>query len=385
MGVALGARLVKRPYPQDAGGVPWVPALSVVMPARNAGPYLDQAIASILDQSFEDFEFIIRDDGSTDESFAKLECWAARDSRIRLIHGDTLGVVGSSNWIVRRSRAPIVARMDADDLAAPDRLEREIALLREDAEIVMVGSLCRTIDGSGRAVRGPGYWRLVRRACFMPFPHSSIMFRRAAFDRAGGYREASRYWEDLDLALRMERLGKIAVIAEPLVSHRVSAASVRLSYEKRAQIEGAVDEMYNFVAPVDGRGRTGGEAAASERRLRPLVFVSIYSGLLWAGGRPRVLGRMLARSRIGPDLETLLSLSWAILAQTSPGLLRTLIRAMQGARNARARLAVRPGGVYFWRPGKARGPAGQQCVTTPLVTVKLAPGGPEQLTAPPPR
>lgn len=326
------------------------PSVSVVMPARNAGPYLDEAVASILDQSFRDFELVIRDDGSTDETLARLRRWAERDRRIRLFHGDALGVVGSSNWIVEQARAPFIARMDADDVAAPHRLERQLALLQADPAVTLVGSLCHIIDASGRRVRNPDFWRLARRSRFMPFPHSSIMFRRSAFDRAGGYRRNAHYWEDLDLCLRLQAIGKVAVIADALVSHRVSPSSVRLSRENEAQIEAAVDDMYNAVEP------RAHDEAPRRRGLRPLAFVSINSGLLWGGARPRVLGRMIARSRLGLDVESLLSLSWATLALISPRLLRFLLRFTHLARNLRVRRQIRPGEVYDWRPESADQP-----------------------------
>ena len=101
------------------------PRVSVVMPVRDAGPYLEASLRSILDQSFTDFELVIRDDGSVDGSTEILRDWAARDPRIRLHIGERpLGPAESSNWVVRHSTAPFVARMDADDISHPDRLRR---------------------------------------------------------------------------------------------------------------------------------------------------------------------------------------------------------------------------------------------------------------------
>src|SRR4051794_31799848 len=103
-----------------------VPPVSVVMPARNVAPYIDAAVESILQQSFEEFELVIRDDGSDDGTTERLRAWAARDRRIRLHEGEQLGLAGSSNWVVREARAPLVARMDGDDIARRDRLERQL-------------------------------------------------------------------------------------------------------------------------------------------------------------------------------------------------------------------------------------------------------------------
>src|SRR5213083_1372349 len=94
------------------------PQISVVMPVHNALPFLSWSIESILEQTFSDFEFIILDDGSTDGSLELLQEWAQRDARIQVHQNDKrLGLSGSSNAVVGKARAPIVARMDADDVA----------------------------------------------------------------------------------------------------------------------------------------------------------------------------------------------------------------------------------------------------------------------------
>src|SRR6185503_10477643 len=131
-------------------------AVSVVMPVRNAMPYLDDAIASILLQSHENFELIIGDDGSTDGSSERIDEWARRDGRIRVIRngGSGLGPAGSSNWVARAARHPLIARMDADDISMPDRLRAQVLALRADPEAVIVGSLFDYVDGAGRRVGG---------------------------------------------------------------------------------------------------------------------------------------------------------------------------------------------------------------------------------------
>ena len=107
--------------------------LSIVMPVKNAMPFLDVAIASIIDQSFADFELVIGNDGSTDGSTELLRDWAQRDPRIRLLERiDSGGPVGSSNWVANAAKALIVARMDADDIALPHRLERQLDVVQRD-------------------------------------------------------------------------------------------------------------------------------------------------------------------------------------------------------------------------------------------------------------
>src|SRR3954452_11229500 len=106
------------------------PRVSVVMPVRNAMPYLDIAAESILGQTFQNFEFVILDDGSTDGSTERLREWAMRDPRIRLLEEKhNLGPALSSERVARAARAPVVARMDADDVSHPRRLEEQLDVL----------------------------------------------------------------------------------------------------------------------------------------------------------------------------------------------------------------------------------------------------------------
>jgi GT2 family glycosyltransferase len=204
-------------------------ALSVVMPVHNALPHLDAAVRSILEQTHRDFEFVILDDASTDGSTERLKEWAAKDTRIRLHLGKkNMGPAASSNLVVREAKGRLIARMDADDISYPDRLRRQLEILRAYPEAGLVGSLCDVIDENGRKVRGPDPWRLRHSGWFAPFPHGSIMYRRELFDRAGGYREQCVYWEDLDLFLRIASFAKVLTITEPLYQHRHSHGSTRL-------------------------------------------------------------------------------------------------------------------------------------------------------------
>src|SRR5688572_7285935 len=130
------------------------PLISVVMPVYNALPFLDDSINSILTQTLTDFEFVIFDDASTDGSVERLRQCANRDPRIRLHESkQQLGLSGSSNAVVALARSSIVARMDADDVAHPDRLKRQWEIIKDRPDVVVVGTLCNGIDASGREVR----------------------------------------------------------------------------------------------------------------------------------------------------------------------------------------------------------------------------------------
>lgn len=326
--------------------------ISVVMPVRDAGPYLEQSLRSIADQSFADFEFVIRDDGSVDGSTDILRQWAERDSRIRLFVGDRpLGPAESSNWVVRHSSAPFVARMDADDISHPDRLKRQLAVLEAEPDAVLVGTLWEGIDARGRLIRPRDRWRLSRSSPFAPFPHGSIMFRRDAFDRVGGYRLECNFWEDADLYIRLAPLGRMLVLPDALYLHRSSGLSTRVVSPSQ-DVERAVDLMYRTLGGQAAEGPERDEAGGGGKVL-PMVFVSLGSTRLWAGDRPGVLGRLWRRGALGFNTGSLAVLGWALWGALSPRSLRFVLRSMIRARDHSVRRRYRDGQAYEWAPAVA--------------------------------
>lgn len=322
------------------------------MPVKNALPYLDAAVESILGQSHSDFEFVIRDDHSTDGSLERLRHWASKDNRIRLFEGNrSLGPAGSSNWVVQQARAPIVARMDADDIALPRRLEKELEVLDAHPDAVLVGSVWEGIDRRGRVVREPDISTVRTRGFAAPFSHGSIMFRRAAFEESGGYRPECDFWEDLDLYLRMAPLGRVLVIAEPLYQHRFSETSTRLT-SRRAEVESAVHLMFQCRSAFEqGQDYTPllKEARPPEgSKLNPSTFLSIGFITLWSGLRPTTLSRILKRGRLRADKATAQALLWAFWASASPGTLRFVMRRLLRARSAKTRKDLQGQTVFEW-------------------------------------
>lgn len=328
------------------------------MPVRNALPYLDVAVESILGQSFRHFEFVIRDDDSTDGSRERLRWWAARDARIRLFEGErSLGPAGSSNWVVEQAAAPVVARMDADDISHPQRMERQLAILAGDPEAVLVGSVWEGIDRQGRVVREPDVSRLGEFGFAAPFAHGSIMFRRWAFDRVGGYRAECDFWEDLDLYVRMADVGRVLVTAEALYQHRFSETSTRLT-SRRAEVERSVDAMFECRAASE-RGedytallRAPRDGAANGSKHNPNTFLSLGFITLWSGLRPPTLGQLLTRGRLSADGPTARALIWAAWATLSPRTLRYMMRRRLRKKSEEARR--RFGGRTLWE-WRARG------------------------------
>jgi len=317
------------------------PTLSVVMPVHNALPWLDESVASILEQDDSDFEFVILDDGSTDGSREVLRQWAVRDPRIRLLESDVrLGPVESSNRVVAQARAPLVARMDADDVARPDRLRRQRTLLDSHPDVVLVGSLVELIDRRGRRIRGADFPRLLRTSRFAPLSHPTAMFRRDAFDRAGGYRAEAAMWEDVDLYSRMACEGRVLTIAEPLVRTRAWQGNTRSTGPSDA-LHAAMTRMYRGVA---------GEAIRERGKVQPEVLVASASVALWAGRSPGVSGALRDRALLGWNLRSATALVWAAWADLSPKTLRVTLDAILRVRSLAARWRLRDATHVEWRP-----------------------------------
>ncbi|MBU6252119.1 MAG: glycosyltransferase [Alphaproteobacteria bacterium] len=197
------------------------------MSVRNAAPYLDSAIQSIRDQCWMDFEFLICDDGSEDDSAAIIRRHAQRDSRIRPFFEATRGLVPSLELLLSQARAPLIARMDGDDIAHVDRFALQLRFLAAHPDHVLVGSQLRLIDANGnilpisRAAAPLCHEEIMARSTGPAIFQSSVIFRRKAVENAGGYRRAYIYCEDLDLWLRLGRLGKFANLPEALIDYRI--------------------------------------------------------------------------------------------------------------------------------------------------------------------
>jgi glycosyltransferase involved in cell wall biosynthesis len=327
--------------------------LSVVMPVYNALPHLDGAIRSILDQTYRNYEFVIYDDASTDGSTERLREWARNDTRIRLFEGKrNLGPVGSSAFVVEHSTAPLVARMDADDLCAPDRLERQINVLREYPRAGLVGTLFDVINDGGQKIRGPDLWRLTRKAPFVPFAaHGSILFRRNVFDQVAGYRAECEYWEDQDLVVRMAAVTEVMVIPAALYQVRQWTKSTRATSDSE-RVENAVDLMYRAVGRLE-EGRSYDdllEARNQPTRVDPRVFISTGSIVLWSGGRPLLFRRLLKRGRLRFNMRTMSALVWTAWAGLSPPSLRAFMGLLLRVRNRRSTGVVADTSPMRWSP-----------------------------------
>lgn len=334
---------------------PQNPRVSVVMPVHNALPYLDSAMECILGQTFTNFEFVILDDASTDGSTVRLREWAEADSRIRLIEGrHNLGPARSSDTVARAAAAPIVARMDADDLCARDRLADQYEVLQRHADVGIVGSLYEMIDAAGRKIRSIDRWRLLQHKACAPVAHGTLMYRREVFDAAGGYRDECEYWEDLDLILRMTAISKMMVLPYSTYQNRLSPVSTRFA-SKEERVERALDRMYRARARLEHNlpyEEALNSHASPDVKLDPRVFISIGSIKLWTGSRPHFFTRLLKRGRLGFNLPTVSALVWTAWARVEPRSLRGFLRLLLRLRNLRASFIIRSNDPVEWQGGK---------------------------------
>jgi GT2 family glycosyltransferase len=226
-----------------------VPLISVCMPVYNAKRYLGEAIESILGQTFRDFEFLIVDDGSTDRSLAILKHYAAQDSRIRLSSRPNAGLVVRLNEMLHQARGDLIARMDADDVALPERFARQVEFLRSHPEVDVVGGAQEHISAKGYHLfiyHEPLEHQEIQESALAgicPICHPSVMMRRNAVLAVGGYRAEHWPTEDFDLWLRMGERGLLANLPEVITRYRVHESSVSASLQQRqiSHMQAAVD------------------------------------------------------------------------------------------------------------------------------------------------
>lgn len=217
------------------------------MSVYNCERYLAAAIESILAQTFGDFEFLILNDGSTDGSAAIIDRYAQADTRIRAIHRENRGLIASLNQLLDEARAPVVARMDGDDVAYPDRFAKQYAFLAVNPDFGVVSSWTDDINGDGELITAgtgghpsdyEGFLAALHHST--PICHPATMYRRELVLAAGGYHQAYRHCEDYDLWCRLADTTKLCSLPERLMQYRRTESQVSNRHIVEQQTNAAI-------------------------------------------------------------------------------------------------------------------------------------------------
>ncbi len=281
------------------------PAISVAMSVYDSARFLAPAIESILAQSFTDFEFLILNDGSKDDSAAIIDSYAAKDSRIRAIHRENKGLIISLNQLLAEAKAPLIARMDGDDIAKPERFARQISFLNAHPDHGVLGTWTEDMDENGNSFYLSGadhpttddeFQRVVGERS--PLCHPSVIMRRDLALDAGGYHAAFRHCEDYDLWLRLASRTKICSLPERLVRYRHSAGQVsnkhiveqqigvavsRLAWRERMAGRPDPTEHLDMLPPFDGLDALFHRKGASEEARAMVAASLLYSSVALKG------------------------------------------------------------------------------------------------------
>jgi glycosyltransferase involved in cell wall biosynthesis len=281
------------------------PAVTVLMPVYNADRFVAETVDTILAQTFRDFEFLIINDGSTDRSLEVLRDYASRDPRIRLVSRANTGYVAALNEGLELNRSEFLARIDADDLADPRRLELQVERMREDPRLVALGSSASAIDEDGlplgdysvpvtheeieaHHLRGSS-----------AIHHPAVMLRPEVVKRVGGYRRELMPCEDFDLWLRLGEVGRLENLPQKLLTKRLFAGSaVATNLEKQEKlVKDILDQTWR-------RRGLAGDPQMPPRRLRDRV--DLYRQWGWMalrGGHLRTSRRYALRAIVSRPLD----------------------------------------------------------------------------------
>ena len=257
--------------PRPVGGRP---AVSVVMPVFNSGDTLAAAIESIREQTFTDWQLLVLDDGSSDQSLKIAASAASADDRIRSIPLNHTGLINTLNRGLELAAAELVARMDADDISLPLRLEKQVAFLSDHPHVAVLGGAAETFHSHGeirQEIRHPTEPSEVAAAMEKnsSLVHPSVVMRRDVVLSLGGYRAPFPAAEDYDLWLRVMEQHQIANLPDVILRYRIggsqesvlraeqqiiSGLAARLCHRER--MAGRPDPLEGSASPITREGLT---------------------------------------------------------------------------------------------------------------------------------
>lgn len=259
------------------------PKASVILPIYNGEKYLVDCINSILHQTFEDFEILMLNDGSKDKTLEICEQFASIDARCKIHSRENKGLVHTLNEGIEKSKGTIIFRMDADDICKPERFSRQIKYLAEHPECVAVGTAVTLIDPEGWEIMD--FPVILEHAaidqCHLQgkggaIAHPSAAIKKEALTQIGGYDDAYKHAEDVDLFLKLAEIGVLANIKEPLLFYRQHLESI--GYARRN--EQILSAQKSISAACARRGIKNPTSTLTSPAEKSTIF-DIYSKWAW--------------------------------------------------------------------------------------------------------
>jgi Glycosyl transferase family 2 len=293
------------------------PTVSVVMSVFNGQQFLREAVESILAQSFDKFEFIVIDDGSTDGSGAILDSYQRSDPRVRIVHQENRGLIESLNRGCGLARCEYIARMDADDIAVRDRLRWQVDFMERHPEVGVLGGAVEFINAAGKSSHvcfTPTEDREIKAALLRDsvIVHPTVLMRKNAFESAGGYRRVVVDAEDYDLWLRIADRFQLANLGTVVLKYRRHPFQV--SVRNRRQ-----QALSSLAAQTAALARKNGEPDPldSVEEITPAVLLRLgVSETIQQANQCRVcLGRIRSLYTAG-DYSSALNLSKEVLCSS---------------------------------------------------------------------
>ncbi len=288
------------------------PPLAVLLPFYNAAETLAQTLDSILAQGFNDFSLIAVDDGSSDSSSEIVQHYMQQDRRITLYQPGRQGVVGAMNYALAHCTAPLCARMDADDIMEPDRLQRQFDYLQANPAITLLGSRVSLFpqeeiqEGFREYIRWQNGCLTAQEIADniyveLPIAHPSVMFRRDAIVQAGAYRDGD-FPEDYELLLRLHQGGhQMAKLPEVLLHWRDSGG--RLTRTDSRYSRDAFDRIRADYLARDPRLQQGrplaywGAGRQTRKRCAHLIAQG-HRPEVWVDIAPKKIGNIIGGARV---------------------------------------------------------------------------------------
>lgn len=241
------------------------------MTVHNGEPYLRAAVNSVLAQRFKDFELIVVDDGSEDGTPEILNTYAAQDDRVHITRQANKGSGAAIGAGIVHAKGPYIGIMDADDVALPKRLEKQVDFLEANSDVDVIGCQVQLVDGRGNPLSedwslptSPALlgWHMLFRCCL---PHPGVLMRRSVLEEVGGYRPL-RFAADYDLWTRMLYNVRMTNHPDVLLKRRVHETSIT-STKRQGQLENDVQSAYRLHQKVLGE-QACPESVGFLRRLR---------------------------------------------------------------------------------------------------------------------